>query len=60
MRRLIEREIKRPLADLILFGPLKRGGVVTVDMDSRPPSEWSDPQGIGLDLSTTPASEAVM
>ncbi|MDX1384442.1 MAG: AAA family ATPase, partial [Thermoanaerobaculia bacterium] len=31
MRRLIEREIKRPLVDLILFGDLEGGGRLVVD-----------------------------
>jgi hypothetical protein len=39
MRRLIEREIKRPLADMILFGELKRGGKVSVDVASPPSPE---------------------
>ena len=30
MRRLIEKEIKRPLVDRILFGDLKEGGTVAV------------------------------
>jgi len=32
MRRLIDREIRKPLADAILFGDLTRGGRVTVDV----------------------------
>jgi ATP-dependent Clp protease ATP-binding subunit ClpA len=31
MARLIERELRRPLAEAILFGPLQKGGTVTVD-----------------------------
>jgi ATP-dependent Clp protease ATP-binding subunit ClpA len=31
--RLLQKEIKDPLADAILFGPLAGGGVVTVDVD---------------------------
>ena len=38
MRRLIEREIKRPLVDRILFGDLEHGGTVTV----MPPAEGAD------------------
>ncbi|WP_243295705.1 ATP-dependent Clp protease ATP-binding subunit ClpA [Geothrix mesophila] len=37
MARLIERELRRPLAEAILFGPLAKGGRVTVDLqDGRP------------------------
>jgi hypothetical protein len=32
MARLIERQIAAPLADSILFGPLKAGGVVCVEV----------------------------
>ncbi len=38
MRRLIEKEIKRPLADDILFGVLKTGGQVLVEADTETPS----------------------
>ncbi|HEX9082348.1 MAG TPA: AAA family ATPase, partial [Holophagaceae bacterium] len=31
MARLIERELRRPLAEAILFGPLQKGGTVTVE-----------------------------
>jgi ATP-dependent Clp protease ATP-binding subunit ClpA len=31
MARLIERELRRPLAEAILFGPLQKGGTATVD-----------------------------
>ena len=37
MARLIERELRRPLAEAILFGPLATGGKATVDLkDGRP------------------------
>ncbi len=37
MARLIERELRRPLAEAILFGPLAKGGTATVDLkDGRP------------------------
>jgi ATP-dependent Clp protease ATP-binding subunit ClpA len=37
MARLIERELRRPLAEAILFGPLAKGGKATVDLkDGRP------------------------
>ncbi len=37
MARLIERELRRPLAEAILFGPLAKGGRATVDLkDGRP------------------------
>ena len=32
MARLIERQIAAPLADSILFGPLRSGGVVRVEV----------------------------
>lgn len=32
MARLIERELRRPLAEALLFGPLKKGGKVRVDL----------------------------
>jgi len=32
MARLIERELRRPLAEAILFGPLVKGGKATVDL----------------------------
>jgi ATP-dependent Clp protease ATP-binding subunit ClpA len=34
MARLIEKELKRPLADHVLFGDLVDGGTVTVDVDA--------------------------
>jgi ATP-dependent Clp protease ATP-binding subunit ClpA len=48
MRRLVEREIKRPLADDILFGGLKRGGKVVVDAGELPALPATE--GIGLVL----------
>ncbi len=33
LARLIQQEIKRPLADAILFGPLAKGGRVRVELD---------------------------
>ncbi len=32
MARLIERELRRPLAEALLFGPLKKGGKAQVDL----------------------------
>jgi ATP-dependent Clp protease ATP-binding subunit ClpA len=32
MARLIERELRRPLAEALLFGPLAEGGKTTVDL----------------------------
>jgi ATP-dependent Clp protease ATP-binding subunit ClpA len=49
MRRLIEREIKRPLVDLILFGDLQDGGRVLVEA----PEEGADEPH--LRLVATPA-----
>jgi ATP-dependent Clp protease ATP-binding subunit ClpA len=48
MRRLIEREIRRPLAELILFGELKRGGRVTVDLATTPAGQAGDATGLVL------------
>jgi ATP-dependent Clp protease ATP-binding subunit ClpA len=33
MARIIQENIKKPLADELLFGKLKGGGLVTVDLD---------------------------
>ena len=33
MARIIQENIKKPLADELLFGKLKSGGLVTVDLD---------------------------
>jgi ATP-dependent Clp protease ATP-binding subunit ClpA len=33
MARLIQQEIKKPLAEKILFGDLQSGGTVRVDLD---------------------------
>ena len=50
MGRLIDKKIRKPLADAILFGDLRSGGFVTVivneegltlDMDPRPPEASS-------------------
>ena len=35
LARVIERELSRPLADLLLFGHLKGGGEVTADVDGK-------------------------
>ena len=35
LARVIERELSRPLADLLLFGRLKDGGEVVVDMEGK-------------------------
>jgi ATP-dependent Clp protease ATP-binding subunit ClpA len=55
MRRLIEREIKRPLADDILFGGLKHGGRVVVEAGALP--ELPAVDGIGLALTIEPGPE---
>ena len=44
MARLIEREIKRPLVDQILFGDLAGGGTVTVE----PPKDATSESGMEL------------
>jgi ATP-dependent Clp protease ATP-binding subunit ClpA len=56
MRRLIERQIKRPLADLILFGDLKRGGKVEVDVAAA--GDDGSPAGSELSLRPLPAAAA--
>jgi ATP-dependent Clp protease ATP-binding subunit ClpA len=33
LARLIQEKIKKPLADLLLFGPLKEGGALTVGVE---------------------------
>ena len=33
MARLIERELRRPLAEALLFGPLVKGGRAAVDLN---------------------------
>ena len=35
MKRVIAEEIKTPLADEVLFGALKHGGVCTIDVKSQ-------------------------
>ena len=50
MARLIQNEIKRPLADEILFGKLVNGGHVEVDVDpdtEKLVMEFSDTDGGG-------------
>jgi ATP-dependent Clp protease ATP-binding subunit ClpA len=34
MGRVIHQQIKRPLADLMLFGPLKEGGIAEIDVEA--------------------------
>ncbi|MGH6924212.1 MAG: ATP-dependent Clp protease ATP-binding subunit ClpA, partial [Propylenella sp.] len=36
LARLIQEEIKRPLADEVLFGKLQKGGVVKVSVEEMP------------------------
>jgi ATP-dependent Clp protease ATP-binding subunit ClpA len=53
MRRLIEREIKKPLVDKILFGELQNGGVARIE----PPGPSATAGDAGhLSLSATPAT----
>jgi ATP-dependent Clp protease ATP-binding subunit ClpA len=54
MRRLIEREIKKPLVDAILFGELQNGGVARVEA---PPADV-EPADKHLRLVPTPAPPA--
>jgi ATP-dependent Clp protease ATP-binding subunit ClpA len=48
MKRVIQEQIKRPLADDLLFGDLAAGGEVTVDVAG---------EGEGLDIRTRPREE---
>jgi ATP-dependent Clp protease ATP-binding subunit ClpA len=34
LQRIIDKEIKRPLAKLMLFGDLKNGGILTIGVDN--------------------------
>jgi ATP-dependent Clp protease ATP-binding subunit ClpA len=43
LARLIQERIKKPLADLLLFGPLKAGGNLRIEL-----------KGEGLELVTAP------
>ncbi|MBX2810472.1 MAG: ATP-dependent Clp protease ATP-binding subunit ClpA [Myxococcales bacterium] len=58
MNRVIQTEIKRPLADEILFGRLMNGGHVEVDVDTESDkltmtfSELDEPSGSGSDKTT--------
>jgi ATP-dependent Clp protease ATP-binding subunit ClpA len=52
MRRLIEREIKKPLVDAILFGDLQNGGVARVE----PPPAEVEPADKHLRLVPVPAA----
>jgi ATP-dependent Clp protease ATP-binding subunit ClpA len=55
MRRLIEREIKKPLVDAILFGDLQGGGVAKVEA----PPAGVEPADKHLRLMPTPAPTPV-
>ena len=55
MRRLIEREIKRPLVDKLLFGDLKDGGTVKVTVE---PGATADDEDTSLALETRPAENS--
>ena len=54
MRRLIEREIKKPLVDAILFGALQNGGVARVEA----PEADTEPAREHLKLVPMPSSPA--
>ncbi len=41
LARVIQESVKKPLADEILFGALKKGGVVKVDIDPEDPEKLS-------------------
>ena len=58
MARIIQENIKKPLADELLFGKLKNGGLVTVDLNKK--GELTFKYGDGKsDKSTDKASEKV-
>ena len=50
--RLIQEDIKRPLADEVLFGKLQKGGVVKVTVEEKPEG------GTGLKLELIPDENA--
>ena len=39
LARVIQEHIKKPLADEILFGKLKKGGLIRVDVDKKDPEK---------------------
>jgi ATP-dependent Clp protease ATP-binding subunit ClpA len=51
MGRLIQNELKRPLADAILFGALANGGIARVSLATRPGGE----DGLQIDYIPAPA-----
>jgi ATP-dependent Clp protease ATP-binding subunit ClpA len=53
LARLIQEEIKRPLADEVLFGKLQKGGVVKVSVEEKPGG------GTKLKLEAIPDEDAV-
>jgi ATP-dependent Clp protease ATP-binding subunit ClpA len=53
LARLIQEEIKRPLADEVLFGKLQKGGVVKVSVEEKPDGKP------GLKLEAIPDENAV-
>lgn len=58
MARIIQENIKKPLADELLFGKLKGGGLVTVDLNKK--GELTFKYGdTKSDKSTDKASEKV-
>ena len=51
MQRLIQDEIKKPLASMILFGDLVDGGTVHVTLSPKEEASESSPQAVELDKS---------
>ena len=60
LSRVIQEHVKKPIADEILFGALKNGGVVKVSVDPEDASKLAfefipDPEGSGDDGANVPA-----
>ena len=51
MARLVDNSLKKPLAEALLFGELKDGGVATADVRA-------DGEALVLSFTTTPAPSA--
>ncbi len=52
MERVIQEHIKKPLADMVLFGALSKGGTAKVTVDSKG-------EGLSVEALTEKAEEAV-
>ena len=52
MERVIQEHIKKPLADMVLFGALSKGGIARVTVDAKG-------EGLSVEAVTEKAEEAV-